>query len=62
MADLPERTPRPQPDRPHAAGSHERRHRESADDRRSRRVTEVITVLRDLKREAAERRARKSGS
>jgi hypothetical protein len=62
MADLPDRTPRAQPDRPRGAGSHERRHPESADKRRSRQTAKAITVLRDLKREAAERRARKSAS
>jgi hypothetical protein len=62
MAEFPERTPRARPDRPQAAGSHERRHRESANERRSRQTAEAITVLRDLKREAAERRARKSAS
>jgi hypothetical protein len=62
MADLPERRPAARPDRPHAAGSHERRYRENATDRRSRQTAEAITALRDLKREAAERRARKSGS
>jgi hypothetical protein len=62
VADLPEPTPRARPDRPRDGGSHERRYRESANDRRSRQTAEAITALRDLKREAAERRARKSGS
>ena len=39
-----------------------RRHRETATDRRSRQTAEAITALRDLKREAAERRALKSSS
>ena len=51
-----------QSERPRAAGPHERRHRETATDRRSRQTAEAITALRDLKAEAAERRARKSGS
>jgi hypothetical protein len=62
MTDLPLPSPSAQPERPYAAGSHERRRRETAIDRRSRKTAEVITVMRDLKREAAERRARKSGS
>jgi hypothetical protein len=60
MADLSQRSAKPA--RPTAAGSHVRRHRETATDRRSRQTAEAITALRDLKREAAERRARKSGS
>jgi hypothetical protein len=60
MADLPHTSA--QPARPAAAGSHVRRHRETATDRRSRQTEEAITALRDLKREAAERRARKSSS
>ena len=62
MADLHQPSPRAQPQRPAAAGSHERRNRETATDRRSRQTAEAITALRDLKREAAERRARKSGA
>ena len=62
MADLHQPSQRTQPGRPAAAGSHERRSRETATDRRSRKTAEAITALRDLKREAAERRARKSGS
>ena len=62
MADTHQPTPLAQPDRPPRTGSHERRHRETATDRRSRQTAEAIVVLRDLKREAAERRARKTGS
>ena len=62
MADIHQPTPHAQSDRPPRAGSHERRHRETATDRRAREAAEAIAVLRDLKREAAERRARKSGS
>ena len=60
MADLPQTSA--QTARPAAAGTHMRRHRETATDRRSRQTAEAITALRDLKREAAERRARKSDS
>ena len=60
MADLPQTSA--QPARPAAAEAHVRRHRETATDRRSRQTAEAITALRDLKREAAERRARKSAT
>ncbi|MDQ3675188.1 MAG: hypothetical protein M3401_00060, partial [Actinomycetota bacterium] len=58
----PERTAQPRPERTHSAGSFQPGKRETADERRLRRLAVAYTTQVDLKREAAERRARKSGS
>lgn len=57
MADREQ--PRPQP-RPQPQTQAPTSHRESAEQRRARHTAEAIAKQVDLKREAAERRARKS--
>jgi hypothetical protein len=54
MAD---QTPPPRPQRPPVTSK-----REAAEDRRARQTATAIAAQADLKREAAERRARKSES
>lgn len=53
--DEPRPQPQPQPEAPTP-------HRETAEQRRARHTAEAITKQADLKREAAERRDRKSRS
>jgi hypothetical protein len=50
------------PQRPPANDTHAPRKREAAEDRRARQTATAIAAQADLKREAAERRARKSES
>lgn len=52
----------PRPSRPPAPAVHVRQRREAADERRARQTAAAITAQADLKREAAERRARKEES
>jgi hypothetical protein len=52
----------PRPSRPPAQVNHNARKREAADERRARQTAAAIAAQADLKREAAERRARKSDS
>jgi len=60
MADSTNSRP---PARPQAqTGSYQPRQRESAEDRRSRQTATALAKQVDLKREAAERRDRKSNS
>lgn len=52
----------PPPERANTAGTHQPRQRETAEERRSKRTAAAIATQVDLKREAAERRDRKSRS
>jgi hypothetical protein len=58
--------PRPltpsRPARPPVTVTHQPRKREAAEDRRARQTAAAISAQADLKREAAERRARKNES
>jgi hypothetical protein len=54
--------PRPPPQRTDLPGSQQPRQRESAEERRSKRTAAALAKQVDLKREAAERRDRKSRS
>jgi hypothetical protein len=62
MAPTSRRTPQPRSKRTYTAGSFQPGKRETADERRTRRLEVALTAQANLKREAAERRARKSAS
>jgi hypothetical protein len=50
----------PRPSRPPSSAEHAAQRREAANQRRARQNAAVISAQADLKREAAERRARKA--
>jgi len=62
MAAPTRRDPQPRAKRTYTAGSFQPNQRETADQRRTRRLELTRTAQADLKREAAERRASKRPS